>query len=114
MAVQQAQTKWYAVRCLFQSPQAEGYSYEERVTLWNADSFAQAVALADTEALQYATDVSDKTSRTEYAGLAQSYWLTDKPGHGSEVFSLIRDSELPADDYVARFFTSGQEPQQTS
>jgi hypothetical protein len=112
MAAQQDQTRWYSVRCLFQSPQDAGFSYEERVTLWIAGSFDQAMELAEAEALRYAADVSDETSRTEYVGPAQSYWVADDPGHGAEVFSVIRDSELAADDYVARFLSTGGEHQQ--
>jgi hypothetical protein len=111
---QQIQTRWYSVRCLFQSPQEDGFSYEERVTLWRADSFDQAIALAEAEASEYAADVSDETVRTGYLALAQSYWLAEDPGHGAEVFSLIRDSDLAADDYVDHFFATGGEHQQAS
>ena len=114
MAEQQNHSQWYSVRCVLQTPHEEGFSYEERVTLWQAGGFDEAIALAEEEASEYAADVSDETSQTEYVGLAQSYWLADELGHGAEVFSLIRESSLPVDEYLARFFSTGDEHQRTS
>lgn len=99
---------------MFQTPHEEGFSYEERVTLWRAADFDEAIALAEEEASEYAAAVSDESSRTEYAGLAQSYWLADELGQGAETFSLIRESALPVDEYLARFFSTGNEHQRTN
>ena len=98
-------SSWYGVRCLFQlGPDAPGAgSYEERVTLWRAASPDEAIALAEAEAAEYAaalTDVSD-------LGLVQAYALPEPPGHGAEVFSLIRDSPLAAEEYLDQFFDTG-------
>jgi hypothetical protein len=84
-------------------------AYEERITLWRAPSFDDAIALAEDEARDYARDIETAT----YAGLAQAYHLADEPGHGAEIFSLIRDSTLPPDDYLTAFFDTGTEHQQT-
>ena len=94
---------WYTVRCVFQAPQDEGFSYEERVTLWQADDFNTAIALAEEESQAYEFG--------EYTGCAQACWLADEPGHGAEVFSLIRDSDLDAPAYLDRFFDTGAERQ---
>ena len=99
---------------MFQTPHDEGFSYEERVTLWQAGGFDEAISLAEQEATEYAADVSDGTYQTEYVGLAQSYWLADEIGQGAEVFSLIRESTLLADEYLARFFSTGEEHQRTN
>lgn len=32
-------------------------------------------------------------------------------GHGVEVFSLMRDSDLASEDYISRFFDTGAEHQ---
>lgn len=114
VAEQQNQYQWYSVRCVFQTPHEEGFSYEERVTLWRAGDFDEAIALAEEEASEYAAAVSDETAQTEYVGLAQSYWLSDEPDQGAEVFSLIRDSTLDSDAYLERFFDTGTEHQRTS
>jgi hypothetical protein len=96
---------WFAVRCIFRH---DGV-YEERVTLWRTDSFGSAIALAETEAAEYGEALGHS-----YCGLAQSYALADEtPGHGCEVFSLIRESELEPNEYLSRFFDTGAELQGT-
>ena len=95
--------KWFSVRCLFE---LQPGLYEERVTLWQAEDFDAAIALAESEAHDYAGDV-DAT----YLGLAQAYRLDEEPGQGAEAFSLVRESELPPSDYLTQFFDTGNERQ---
>ena len=62
--------QWFAVRCVFDVDHPEGtpYLYEERITLWRASSFDEAIALAEEEANNvYADD------DCQYTGLAQAY-----------------------------------------
>jgi hypothetical protein len=81
-------------------------TYEERITLWRASSPMEAVTLAEAEAGGYAADVAG-----EYLGLAQVYSLTAEPGHGAELFSLLRDSRLSPAAYLDAFFDTGAERQ---
>jgi hypothetical protein len=81
--------------------------YEERVTLWRATSLDEAIALAEREAAEYASNVD-----AEYTGFAQAYHTDDEPGHGAELFSLMRSSDLPPQAYLDRFFEDGNERQQ--
>ena len=101
--------RWYAVRSVFQLRSEGGNSYEERITLWLAASFEEALEKAAAEAVEYA----------EFAGLdyvsdfGQTYHLADPPPRdGAEVFSLIRHSDLPPKPYLDRFFSTGTELQQ--
>jgi len=100
--------QWYTVRCVFQSDSDDGFAYEERVTLWQAESFDQAISLAEAEASEYAAHV-----RVKHVGLAQAYLLgdPDPPTSGAEVFSLVRDSDLAPKEYLDRFFDTGRERQ---
>ncbi|GAA3087759.1 DNA-binding MarR family transcriptional regulator [Kribbella aluminosa] len=103
---------WFAVRCVFRLGRpagVDGKGYEERITLWRADSFDHAIERAEAEALEYASMVAD--SPDEYLGLAQAYRLADVPGDGAEVFSLIRESKHRPQTYVDRFFDTGTERQ---
>jgi hypothetical protein len=93
---------WFAVRCVLRV--AELNLYEERITLWRTDSFEEAIALAETEVEDHARIVE-----SEYVGLAQAYRLADQPGHGAEVFSLMRESQLDPETYIATFFSTGTE-----
>ena len=104
---------WFAVRCVFAVPTANtddddspDMTYEERVTLWRASGFDTAIVLAEQDARDYAEAVD-----ASYLGLAQAYRLAEEPGHGSEVFSLMRDSDLDVDDYLDSFFDTGDERQ---
>lgn len=103
---------WFAVRCVFRSPDAElegANAYEERITLWRAASFEDAIDRAEAEARTYAAE----TPGTDYLDLAQAFQLgiEGAVGDGDEIFSLIRDSALGTDDYLDRFFDDGEEYQ---
>jgi hypothetical protein len=101
---------WYGVRCVFDHGDvAQERAYEERITLWQARSIDEAIELADAEATSYASDLEE----SRYLGLAQAFEMYDAPGSGAEVFSLIRTSRMPADDYLDAFFDTGAERQQT-
>jgi hypothetical protein len=107
---------WFSVRCVFEIQPAnhqagELRTYEERVTLWQADSLDDAIALAEEEAQQYERrfDVHDR-----YLGLAQAFEIADEPGHGVEIFSLLRDSELSPATYLDTYFDTGTEYQQST
>ena len=104
-------TSWYGARCLFRLGPEDpaGTSYEERVTIWEAASFELAIAEAEAEAEAYAGDSAE--TGNDYLGLLQAYALPEPPGHGAEVFSLIRDSGLGADEYLDAFFDTGRERQ---
>jgi hypothetical protein len=99
---------WYAVRCVIRFPapsEDQPAVYEERITLWRAESFDDALERAETDAEEYARGL-----RAEYVGLAQAFHLSvESVGDGTEIFSLMRDSVLSPDDYVAQFFENGDE-----
>jgi hypothetical protein len=78
--------------------------YEERITVWKASTFDEAVGLAEDEAKEYAGLIEGK-----YLGFLQAYWMPNDPGHSSEVFSLLRDSDLDPTKYIDRFFQTGSE-----
>jgi hypothetical protein len=97
---------WISVRCIFKA--TDSSAYEERITLWLADSLQAAIRMAEEEAAEYALQVG-----FEYVGLAQACDLkSDLVASGSEVFSLIRKSDLPPPDYIDHFFDTGEEFQQ--
>jgi hypothetical protein len=96
---------WFSVRCVLHYRDRD--AYEERITLWRAANLDEAIARAEGEAREYASDLETP----EYTGLAQANQLYDPPGEGAEVFSLIRDSQLPPDQYLNTFFDTGSERQ---
>jgi len=102
-------SSWYGVRCVFQHGPVDAHAtwFEERITVWRAASSAQAVTLATAEAAGYAAGLDDVVA----LDLVQAYALPEPPGHGAEVFSLIRESGLPVAGYLERFFDTGRERQ---
>ena len=72
---------WYSVRCILQIDDA----YEERITLWSAASFDEAIELAEAEADEYVL-----TLEGVRLGLAHAFHLFDTPGSGAEIFSHWR------------------------
>ena len=94
---------WFGVRCVFRHGES---TYEERVVIVVASDFDQAIAKAEDEAAAYVDGL-----HAEYLGLAQAFALFDHPADGAEVFSLMRDSDLPPDEYLTAFFDTGDERQ---
>jgi|SRR5450631_665615 len=102
---------WFGVRCVFElDPETRAdtdpRAFEERVTIWQARGFETAIELAEADAVDYATTLGAK-----YLGLAQAYKIEGPPMQGSEVFSLIRQSELAPGGYLSAFFDTGRENQ---
>ena len=102
---------WFGVRCVFElDPETQADTdprvFEERVTIWQSSGFEMAIELAEAEAVDYATILDAK-----YLGFAQAYKIEGPPMQGSEVFSLVRQSELAPGDYLSAFFDTGRENQ---
>lgn len=101
----------YSVRCIFEwtsrPDMAKKHLYEERITIWEATNIDQAIELAEQEAESYA-----KETDAEYLGLAQGFHLFEKVNSsGTEIFSLLRESNLKPEKYMDRFFDTGTERQ---
>jgi hypothetical protein len=101
-------SRWFTVRCIFKA--TDRPAYEERITLWHADSIDSAIQMAEDEANHYS-----QGSGFQHVGLAQAYDTgIDALENASEVFSLIRKSSLSPTEYIDRFFDTGKEVQKTS
>jgi len=87
--------------------QNEKYLYEERITLWKAESLDAAIELAEQEAKSYASDGD------EFLGFSQAFALSEPvAAHGAEVFSLLRESNLEPEEYIDALFDVGTEYEQ--
>lgn len=109
-----AEPGWYAVRSVLRlkNPSDQtGSAYEERITLWHAASFAEAIEKAEAESKSYVDGLDLPPNAS--TDLVQAYHLFDEPGDGAEIFSLIRLSELEPEAYLDTYFDTGTERQQT-
>lgn len=88
--------------------QVKKFLYEERITAWNAVSLDAAIEEAEKDAKDYADD------RAEALDLFQGFWLFDEVDlipQSTEVFSLLRESNLEPSVYLDTFFDTGTERQ---
>lgn len=101
---------WYAARSVFRwlhvTPDFPGHEiYEERIVLIQATSFEDAFRRAEVEAREYSSGME-----MEFMEVVDVYHLFErKLGDRVEVFSLLRESTLPAKEYVRSFFQTGHE-----
>jgi hypothetical protein len=101
-------TLWFGARTIYRVEKSntvtsENKLYEERVVLIAANSFDEAITKAEKEAETYASN-TDLT----YLGYVNVFELYhNKFEDGTEVYSLMRESELDADSYINRFFDTG-------
>ena len=105
----------YGIRCIFEHTPRHyntlAHLYEERITVWVAESIDDALDLASTEAHKYC----ENDEFVEFTGLSQAFWMFEPiESHGAEVFSLMRESNLEQEAYLNHFFSTGDERQQRS
>lgn len=103
--------EWYGARSVYElvgggSQENGARLFEERVVLVKAGSFDEAIIEAEKEALAYANEGSGFV----YLGYVSVYKLTDeKVGNKTEVYSLMRESNLSPQKYLDGFFDTGHE-----
>jgi hypothetical protein len=102
--------EWYGAKTLYQihSNTVEKLNklYEERVIVLKASSFDDAIAEAEEEAKRYANDVSGIT----FLGYVNIFKLfSENIIDKTEVFSLMRESNLGPNKYIDRYFDTGKE-----
>ena len=98
---------WYSCKCIFVSTREDttcDFTYEERITLWNAIDADTAIKLAEDEASAYA-----KENEVKYTGFCTSFQLFDQPISGKEIYSIIRNSDLDPEQYLDEHYDTGEE-----
>lgn len=102
---------WYGVRLIYRLTGRTQPAYEERIIIVRAESAENAIAQAELHSKEYESDT------TTYIGYAMAFHIFDECGAalsaGTEVFSLIRYSDLSPDDYLNRYHDTGNECAQT-
>ena len=107
---------WFSVECHFRIPPGDVVTdsgfvllqdrpsmYEQRVTVWQAASREEAALSAEAEADLYAEEAGYE--RLDYLVV---YDLDDAPTTGAEVWSQVRHTVLPQDEYLERYVTEGE------
>ncbi len=101
---------WYSARCLFcQERSGQPNTYEERVILIRAEGWDQAFQIAEDEAKEYAATGEGWS----YTGFVELFHLFESTiGDRSEIFSLIRSSNLSESEFIDRYYDDGSEHSQ--
>ena len=96
---------WFSARTVYEHDKPGDGLFEERIVVLRAGTFEEALERAEVEALTYSEAVG-----CVYTGYASVFELVEEAlGDGAEVFSLMRDSDLSAEEYIDRFYTTGDE-----
>ena len=102
--------EWYAAKSVYRHHSVSDGSgqgtFEERVVLLRASNVEDAIARAETEAMAYCGADGGIT----YLNFVDVFHLIDDiVGDGTEIYSLVRESDLSDDGYLERFYDSGSE-----
>jgi hypothetical protein len=102
--------EWYGAKTVYQiesnTVQSPQKLYEERIIVLKAASFDDAICEAEREAGLYANDASG----IRYLGYVNVFKLFgEEIQDKTEVFSLMRESELNSEEYIDRHLDTGTE-----
>jgi len=101
---------WYSAKCVFRHrahvADLHKFVYEERVIVLRADDLNEAVRRAEDEAKQYATSLEG----VEFTGFVAAYDTgEDEITDLTEVYSILRDSDLQSDAFLDRYYDDRSE-----
>ena len=101
-----SEISWFGAKTLYRWPgsysesDANQFVYEERVVVLRAGNADEAIALAEAEAVRYATDAGEGF---EYLGAVDVYEMFEGIEDGSEVFSLVRTTSHDPAAFLHRY-----------
>jgi hypothetical protein len=104
--------EWYGVKGLFRwyfKSDGSTDSVEERVVLFRAMSFDEAISMAEDEAKTYCKNDRRANFRIEALGWWDAYLVGEEPKSGVEVFSRLCNTELDGEAFVRRYYPKGHE-----
>ncbi len=101
---------WYSAKCVFRHGPMAGdpgrFVYEERVIVLLANDLNEAVRRAEEEAKEYAASLEE----VEYTGFVAAYDIgEDEISDVSEVYSILRNSDLETNAFLDRYYDDGTE-----
>lgn len=106
------QGRWFGAKCLFVhrglsvEEDSRTLTYEERVVLVKALDFNWAIRKAERDATAYASKAGD----CKYLKFVDCFdILENEVAEFTEVYSLMRKSNLDPDRYVSQFYATGEE-----
>jgi len=96
---------WYSVRSVFRSDRTEEgkprRAFEERIVVFRATSFEEALAKAEAEAKRYAAG-SPGCSTLDH--VVAFHIHNEELRDGDEVWSCIRDADVSDEEFLSRIY----------
>lgn len=100
-----SEKQWFGARTVYAAMEHETRIYEERIIVLQAESMDDAIEKAEKEAASYEED-----NGLEYLGYVDVFLMSDESiVDKTEVYSLMRESELGPSEYLDTFFDTGRE-----
>lgn len=106
-------SEWYAVKGLFRwyfKEDGATERIEERVVLFQARDFDEALNLAEVEGRQYCVDDKHANFRIEPLGWWSAYWIGGSPCNGVEVFARSCVTRLSGQSFLRRYYPKCHRP----
>jgi len=105
--------EWFAVKGLFRwyfRETGDTGRVEERVVLFRAENFDQAIEFAEREAESYCADDPKANFQIETLGWWNAYQIGEEQiGHGTEVYSRLADTSLSGESFIRRYYPKSQD-----
>ena len=100
---------WYGVKCLIEkiglSEVPDAHVYEERVVIFRASDFDDAMEQAEREASEYA-----QQSGGHYIGYCNAFKIDSaKIENGTEVYSVMREVTASPSEFITRYYDDGRD-----
>ncbi|PCJ96015.1 MAG: hypothetical protein COA45_11490 [Zetaproteobacteria bacterium] len=100
--------EWFSVKGIFRWFMKETggtSSFEERIVIFQAMSFDDAIKLAENEAKEYCKEDATANFKIESLGLWNAFSLSDGAiQNKTEVYSNLVDSDLSTKQYIEKYY----------
>ena len=103
--------EWYSVKGLFRwylKESGETAKFEDRIIRFRADSFEEAIRLAEKEAEQYCKEDPTANFNIESLGIWDAC-STAEVEDGTEVYSQLFHSDLSSKEYIKKYYPKSEE-----
>jgi hypothetical protein len=105
--------EWFAVKGLFRwyfKDTGDTGSVEERIILFWAENFDQAIEYAEQEAVKYCEEDPAAKLQIEALGWWDAYRIMEEQvGHGVEIYSRLADTSLSGEAFIRRYYPKSQD-----
>jgi len=104
---------FFSAKCVFRSEFVEDGQpvsvFEERIVFVKGREFDEAFDKAEEEARRYAANNQSEKRNTTFLACVGVFIVQDPMEDGVEVFSMLRESNMPSEDYLKAHYRTDTE-----